>query len=145
MRRLLRNSAVLATVARGAVGSRYARGAPSLYLSLVLLEIQGGAFRREETLVQVTYRSGHIALFHYEADIDFGRPLGNHADVHISFGDGVEHAGRDAGFPMNVFTHQADDRLPAFAGDVGNLLQFAEKKFRQPFGFHGEREADFRD
>ena len=74
-------------------------------------------------LVQMAHRSWHIALFDHKADVNFGRALGNHANVHCSFGDRIEHAGRNARLPMNVFANQTNDGLLVLASDVGDLLQ----------------------
>ena len=76
---------------------------------------------RGKMFVQMPHRARHVAFLHHEADVDFGSALGNHADVYVRLGDGVENAGRDAGLSVNVFAHQADDGLLVFAGDVGDF------------------------
>ena len=83
-----------------------------------------GASAREELRVQVAHGLGNIIFLDYEADVNFRRTLGNHADVYVGLRNCVEYASRYARFAVNVFTDQANDRLAIFAGQIGDLLKF---------------------
>src|SRR5258708_3831893 len=94
--------------------------ATRMMLRPVLLFLLALICAREEMPMQVAHRLWHIALLDHEADIDFRCALGNHADVYSGFSDDVKDTGRNAGLSVNVFPHQADDRLLVFASHIGD-------------------------
>ena len=73
--------------------------------------------------MQMAHHPRHIIFFHDEADVNFRRALGNHADVDLRIGNRIENAGRDARLAVNVLTDEADHRLIIIDIDVGNLLE----------------------
>ena len=98
--------------------------------------------RRSAALAET---ADQVALGNHEADIQFRGSLRNHANVHFRRRNSIKNAGGDSRLPVNIFAHQANNRLLVITCDVGNFFQLREQCLWQPLAFHGERHADFGD
>src|SRR5437763_8281751 len=95
--------------------------------TVLLLRENPIRFCREEMCVQVAHGLRHIALLNHKTNVDLRCALRNHANIYACVSDDIEYARGDTRLAMAIFPNQADDRLPLFPTDIGNLLQFREQ------------------
>jgi hypothetical protein len=98
---------------------------------------------RKKTRVKLPHSVRHVAFLNYEADVDFGSALRNHANVDSGICDGAKNAGCDSGTAMDVFSDEANNGLLVLGRDISNVLQFGQQRSRKTPGFHGKRHTYF--
>jgi len=71
--------------------------------------------------MQARDRLRHVGFIDHKADINLGRSLGDHLDIHI--GNGAEDPRRNSGCVDNVLPHQANDGFSACILHIRDLGQ----------------------